>query len=504
MPDQPPKAVEVDGTDIAPPAEATEEAENIGVKIVNGGAWRLIAYGFATGVAVLSTAVVSRAIGPVDFAAFTTAISLISIATGFTDFGLLALGIREFAALRGAERERHLRALITLRLIFTGIGAVVIVAFAIAAGYSQGVVKGLAVAAVGLWVTSLYISYCVPLQATYRFNELAALDASRQGLWSGLMILAAITGGGVGLIIATLLPTAIIVTIAAGLLAHRIASVVPSWDPPAMRSLLASVGAFAVAASVGASYAYLAQVASDAVLSGHDSGQFALAFRVFAVLIGAGYVVIIGAFPLLVTTAKDQDLERMAYATRRVMQAGILAGFACAVGLLSGAAFVVSILGGPEFDGAVELVAIIGFALPSSFVLLAGSTVLLAAGRHRALVLVAVVGALVSIAGTTLLAAEFGGTGAAIGIVLGELLLATGYLVAISRVDRSALPTFKWFGGVLLAVGAGCAVSLTGLPSFIEAILALVVYGAAAVLLGIVPPEIRDRLPLIPGRSGTE
>lgn len=487
-----------------PDLPPTEEAENLGKKIIGGGIWRLLAYGFATFVAVLSTAVVSREIGPVDFAAFTTAISLITIASGLTDFGLLALGIREFASLEGEERERHLRALIALRLMFTFVGALVIMSFAILAGYSQGVVEGLAVASIGLCVMSFYVSYCVPLQATYRFNQLAALDATRQALWSGLMVLAAISSAGVGVIIATLLPTAIIVTIAAALLAHRIASIVPSWDPATMRKLLASVGAFAAAASIGGTYSYLAQVASDAVLSPHDSGQFALAFRVFAVLSGAGYVAIIGAFPLLVTSSKDEDHERLAYATRRVMETGILAGFGCAVALLSGATFVVEVLGGPEFDGAVDLMAIIGFALPWSFVLLTGSTVLLASGRHRALVAVAVTGAILSIAGTTLLATEFGGTGAAIGIVVGEMLIAAGYLAAIGRVDRGSLPSYKWLAGVAIAVLAGCAVSLSGLPSLIEAILATVVFVAAALLLGILPPEIRDRIPLIPSGAGTE
>lgn len=498
MSDLPPNAVDAVGADVVTAVESPEELENLGRKIVNGGVWRLLAYGFATAVAVLSTAVISREVGPVDFAAYATAISLISIATGLSDFGLLALGIREFAALEGAERERNMRALIALRLIFMSFGAMLIVTFAMFAGFSSGVVEGLALAAIGLCVSSLYVSYCVPLQATYRFNQLAGLDAARQGIWSGLMILAAITTGSVGLILATLLPTAVIITIAAGFLAHRIASIRPSWDVPTMRTLLASVGAFAVAASVGASYAYLAQVATDSVLSGYDSGQFALAFRVFSVLIGAGYVVVIGAFPLLVTSAK-YDLERMTYATRRVIQTGIVAGFGCSVGLLSGAAFVVSVLGGPEYHDAVELLAIIGFALPASFVLLAGSSMLLAAGHHRELVAVALLGAILSIAGTALLSAEFGGTGAAIGIVVGECLLAAGYLIAISRVAPGALPTLKWFAGVLLAVAAGCAVALTGLPSLVEALFAVTVYAVASLLLGLLPPELRDRIPLLPG-----
>lgn len=495
MPDQPPKAVVAVAVEVETTPEAIEEAENVGKKILSGGLWRLLAYVFATIVAVLSTSVVSRAIGPVDFAAYTTALSLIAVAQGLTDFGLLALGIREFAALRGAEREHTMRVLITLRAMFTTVGAIAIVIFAVFADYTASTVAGIAVGSLGLIVLSFYISYCVPLQATYRFNELAILDAARQGLWSGLMILAALTTASVGFIVGAMLPAAIVVTIATAFVASKVTSIKPAWDPAKMRTLIASVGAFAVAASIGASYSYLAQVASDSVLSGYDSGQFALAFRVFAVVLGAGLIAVLGAFPLLVTSAKD-DIERMVYATRRLMQTAVLTGFACAVGLLTGASFVVAILGGPKYHDAIQLLAIIGFALPVSFALNTGSTVLLAAGRHRELVAISVIGATISIAGTALLAAEYGATGAALGIVLGEVLLAAGYVTVVASIDRRALPKLGWLAGVLAVTAAGCAIDLLGLPSLLAAIVALAVYVVGLFVLRLLPPEVADRLPL--------
>lgn len=482
MPDPPAKAV-----------EAVGEAENVGEKIVSGGFWRLVAYGFATAVAVVATSIISRAIGPVDFAVYATALSLIAVATGLSDFGLLALGIREFAALNGEERERNLRALITLRLLFSCVAAVAVIVFAVLADYSAEAIAGICAAAVGLVVLSLFISYCVPLQATYRFNQLALLDALRQGLWSGLMVLAAVTVGGVGLVIGMLLPTAIVITIVAALFARAITAIRPSWDPATMRQLLAAVGAFAVASSVGAAYAYLAQVASDLVLSGFESGQFALAFRVFVVALGGGLTVILGAFPLLVTTARE-DIERMIFATRRVMQAAALAGFGLAAALLCGAQFAVDLLGGPKYAGAVELLAIIGFALPASYMLNTGSTVLLAAGRHRELVVVSVIGAIAAIAATAGLAATYGGHGAAWGVVIGEWLLCFAYLAVVARIDRRALPGWAWSAGVLVSAGLACAVKLLGLPSLLAAFMALAVYLVALLAMGLLPPELRDRL----------
>ncbi|MBJ7457894.1 MAG: polysaccharide biosynthesis C-terminal domain-containing protein [Thermoleophilaceae bacterium] len=501
MPDLPPNAVKVDGPAVDTPAEATEERENIGAKIVRGGVWRLIAYGFATAVAVVSTSVVSRAIGPVDFAVYTTVISLVSVGLGLSDFGLLALGMRDFAALEGAERERNMCALITLRILFSLVATAGIIAFGLLAGYPSGTMAGLIAASIGLCVVALYTSYCVPLQATYRFTELALLDATRQGIWSGLMILAAVISGSVGLVIGALLPAAIVVTIAAALLVRRITTITPTWDPATMRSLLSSVGAFAVAASVGAAYVYLAQVASDLVLNGYESGQLALAFRVFAVTLAAGIIAILGAFPLLVVSARD-DLERLIYATRRIMQTAVLVGLACAIGLLNGAEFVVAILGGPKYQDAIQMLAIIGFALPASYLLNSGSTVLLAAGRHRELVVVSVIGAALSIGVTAALASAYGGEGAAAGIVVGEVLLAAGYLSVVARIDRQALPGLKWAGFVLLAGSAGCAVVLIGLPAVPSAILGIAVYGGIVLAFGALPPEIHARIPVL-GRNVT-
>jgi O-antigen/teichoic acid export membrane protein len=465
----------------------------VGEKIVSGGVWRVAAYGVSTIVAVASTAVVSRAVGPAGFAEYTTALSLVAVALGISDLGLLALGIREFTNLDGELRERHYRALITLRVLFAVLAALVILVIAVFTDFSHDAFVGLIVASVGLCVVALYASYCVPLQATYQLRSLAILDTSRQVIWSSLVILAAVVASSVGLIVAMLLPAVLVVAMAAGLLARRSVSIRPSWDVEVMRRLLASVGTFAVAASVGAVYAFFAQVASDVVLSAHESGQFALAFRVFAVLLGAGGVAIIGAFPLLVASA-EEDLERMVYATRRVFETALITGFACAVGLFVGAEFVVGVIGGANYSEAVELLRIIGFALPSSFVLAAGSYVLLASGRHRQLVAIAVGGAVLSIAATTALAVAYSGRGAAVGIVLGELWISVAYLVAVRKIDSRMAPGKGWFVGVLAVTAAACLIYLLPVPSVVGAGIATLIYLAGLTAFGLLPPELAGRI----------
>jgi O-antigen/teichoic acid export membrane protein len=336
----------------------------------------------------------------------------------------------------------------------------------------------------------------VPLQATYRLNALARLDVTRQALTSGLMVAAALLVGGVGSIIAVNLPVALVMVFLAVVLVRGEVPLLPSWNRTAMRELLADVGTFAVAASIGTLYAYIAQIVSDAVLTPFESGQFALAFRVYSVMLLGWMVAVSGAFPLLVTSSRD-DVERMVYATRRLVQTSLLVGTVSLVGLVTGADFVVAVLGGPEFTEAAELIAIIGLALPATFTLVTGSTVLLASGRHRELVSISVVGATLSIAMTWFAATQWGGVGAALGIVVGELLIASGYLVVVRRIDRDALPRLRWVLAVAVAGVLGCAVALLSLPGLVAALVGGAVFLLAGLALNIFPPELTDRIPLI-------
>lgn len=472
------------------------EADNIGEKIVSGGIWRLVAFAVATGLGVVSTAIISREVGPASFALFTTGISLLTIAITMSDFGLLALGMREFAALEGPARDRSLRALITLRLGFAVLSSAAIIGFALIEDYPSDFLLGLAAAAIGLIALSVHFSYNVPLQASYRLNTIAMIEVTRQSLLVVGMAAVAVMTGEIGAVIAVYLPVAFLMAIVSGVLASKIAPAMPSLDFAMMRSLLRHVGVFAVATSVGASYAYFAQVVINSILPADESGMFGLAFRVFAVMLGACMTGVGGAFPLLVMSSRN-DLERLAYATRRLVQTTALAGTACAVGLVTGASFVVAVVGGPEYSDAIPLVAIIGLALPGSFVLITGGTVLLASGRHRELILVSVIGAALSIAITAMLTSAFGMTGAAAGVVVGETAIALGYLTQLHRISSKSLPAFRWGVAVLAAGAVSCSAALLPWTGIVRATIGLAAFIGLSVLLRLIPPELIDRVKMV-------
>jgi O-antigen/teichoic acid export membrane protein len=469
---------------------------NVGRRIVSGGVWRLLAFGFAALLGVVATAVISRRLGPADFALYTTAISLIALATTVPDVGLVALGVREYASHEGAERIRGQRALITLRLAFSAVGTVAILLWALIDDYPAELVAGLAVAGVGICVLSLYVSFCVPIQATYRLGTMAVLEALRQVLIAGMMIAAVLVTAEPGFVVSVYLPASLILALASGLIVRRFAPVRPSLDFAAMRELLRRVSTFAIAGSVGGVYAYAAQVLSNSILTPHDSGMFGLVFRVYAVLLGACMTAVGGAFPLLVTASRE-DRERLGYASRRLFQTTFLAGVACTVGLVAGSAFVVAVIGGPDFADADGVLQVVALAMPWSFVLVTGGSYLLAADHHRALVMISAGGALASIVLTAGLTVAFGLYGTAAGLVIGEFVIATSYVLKIAQLHRVALATPRWTLAVLAAGAVSCLPALLGLPSVVEAAIALALFAVLALVLRLVPPELTERLPLI-------
>lgn len=491
----------VDNTAAAAPDPQGNPAEqNIGTAIIRGGVVRMFAFAYTAALGVTATAVISRAVGPNGFALYVTAISLITIATFLSDVGLAALGLREFAALKGAARVRSLRALITLRLVLAVVGSFGIVGFAVLHGYSDNLVAGLALAGVGLCLISLHVSWLVPIQATFRLNMVAALEALRQTLLMGLMIAAAVASGDIGLVVAAYLPAGLLIALATIPASSRIAPVTPSLDFAEMRSLLSHVGIYAIVATVGSTYAFFAQVVSNAELGEQESGLFALAFRVFAVLVIASFTAVGGAFPLLVVAFKEDDERRYRYALRRLVQTAFITGVGCSVALITGAAAVTALLGGSEFAGAEGGIRVIGIALPASFVVAAGGAALLAARRHAHLFVITVVGAGSSIIATALLAARYGILGASTGIVIGESVLAAGYLWGVRQVSGLAIPRARWALGVAVLGAVCCLPALFPVSGFLAAAAGLSGFTAGAFALRLVPPELVDNARGVLGR----
>ncbi|HEU4703587.1 MAG TPA: hypothetical protein VFS37_13980, partial [Conexibacter sp.] len=100
-----------------------------GGKAIRGSALRVGSFAAQLALSLAAVPLMVRHLGPGDYGRYVTVSSIVFIIAGFTEAGLMYLGVRHYVALEGAERERYMRSLTGLRLVLTVLGAAAAVAF---------------------------------------------------------------------------------------------------------------------------------------------------------------------------------------------------------------------------------------------------------------------------------------------------------------------------------------------------------------------------------------
>lgn len=489
----------------APPgaARAAEEHElgkdvldssAAGGMVIRGGLARLVSYVAAVGLSVVSAAVLTRYLGVRVFGRYTTVISLVSVVTVVTDAGMSTLGTREYAVKAPAERDTLLRDLLGLRMMLTALGVILATAFVVIAGYSATLIIGTVLASGATLALVYQHTLSIPLAAELRLGTLATLELLRQLLSVVLIVALVLVGAGVAPLLAvSLLVYLILVAITAALVRGR-APLRLELRPRRWMSLLGLTVSFSLATAVGTIYVYAAQILTSLVTSEHQSGLFALSFRVYVALAAVPGLLVGGALPLLARAARD-DQARLGYALQRIFEVGLILGTATALGLLAGAPFVAEVVGGPKYAGAAEVIRIQGFGLIASFLIAAWGYALLSIKRYRALIAINGVALLVSCSLTLILASAHGAQGAAVATLCGEASLALGCLLVLARDHPELRPRLGVLPKVALAAAPALALALLlKLPSFPLALLVLAVYGSLVLVTRAVPREVAEVL----------
>jgi O-antigen/teichoic acid export membrane protein len=468
--------------------------------LIRGGALRLGGYVAVMGLSLIPVVLLTRHLGPARFSEYTTVISLVSVVALVTDVGMSNLGTREFATREGAERDRLMRDLLGLRVVLTLLGVALATLFAVLAGYDAALLGGTVLASLATIALVYQHTLSIPLAADLRLGTLTLLDLARQALTVlGLVTLVAVGAGLLPLLGVTLAVYALLVPATATLVRGRI-SLRLELRPRNWLALLRLTVSFSLATAVGVIYIYTAQIITSLVASPHQSGLFAVSFRVFVVLVAVPGLLVGNALPLLARTARD-DRERLAYAMQRIFEVSLILGVAAALGILAGAPFVVAVIGGPKFAGAVPVLRIQGVAMTASFVVAGWGFALLSIKRYGALLAVNAAALLVSCTLTLLLATTHGARGAALATLCGESTLALGYLLVLVRDHPQLRPRATVLPKVLAATAPAVVllVALGSLPSVALTAIVLAAYGLLILLTRAVPREITELIPRLPG-----
>ncbi len=463
--------------------------------LIRGGALRFAGYLGMLALSVVMAAVLTRYLGVRRFGQYTTVMSLVAVVAAVTDAGMSSIGTREYAVLRGAEREAMIRDLLGLRVTLTLIGVALATAFAVAAGYDDALVLGTVTASLATVALVFQHTLSIPLTTDLRLGVLSALELLRQALWVGGVVLLAGVSASVFALLSVPLAVNVVLIVPTALLVRGRISARIVLDPATWPPLLRATVVFSLATAVGTIYIYAAQILTSIVTSGHQSGLFAVSFRVVAVSATVPGLLVGAALPLLSRAARD-DRERLTYQLQRIFEICLLGGVGTAIVLSAGADFVVSVIAGPKYAAAAPVLAIQAFALIGSFLAAGWSFGLLALRLHRGLLLSNAAALLASVVLTLVLAGADGARGAAIATICGEATLAATALLALIWKRPGNRP--QLFVVVKVAVAGICAALLSlgpPMPSIVRPIVAVAVYSAAALLTKAIPSELKELIP---------
>jgi O-antigen/teichoic acid export membrane protein len=480
------------------------DTQAAGGLIIRGGVLRLGSYVTVVLLSLIPAVLLTRYLGAERFSAYTTVISLVSVVSLVTDAGMSNLGTREFAVREGSDRSALMRDLLGLRVALTLVGVLLATLFAVCAGYSAALLAGTVVAGLAT-VALVYVhTLSIPLAAELRLGMMSLLEIARQALAViGIVVLVTVGAGVFPLLAVTLAVYLLLLPVTAALVRGRISTRM-ELRPRKWVALLRPTVSFSLATAVGSIYIYTAQIVTSLVASAHQSGLFALSFRVFIVAVTVPGLLVGGAIPLLARAARD-DRERLAYALQRIFEVSLIIGAAAALAIFAGAPFIVKVIAGPkfaEYAGSVPVLRIQGIAMIDSFLIAGWGFALLTIKRYGALLAVNAAALLVSFVLTLTLASADGATGSAIATLCGETTLAGGCLLVIVRGHPELRPRLQIVPKVIVAIAPAAVIAVVlDLPALALTVIALAVYGLLIVLTRAMPREITELIPR-PGRHG--
>jgi O-antigen/teichoic acid export membrane protein len=487
------------GTDLETPSGAAPLADaGLAGRVVAGGAQRVVAFGVINLITAAAALLLLRYLGVRNFGRYGTVMALMAIVQGVTDGGLTLTGARELS-LRSSQAERAdlLGNLIGLRILFTGVGVLAGVLFALAVGYSATLVEGTALVGISVFLLSVQSSTLLQLTVDLENSRLAVNDVLRQLVLTLAFVALVIAGTGLVPFFAASPAAALIVFACTPWLLAGRPMVRPRWRGVALRALTAKTLPLALFGVLSVVYFRVLVILMSVLQSSAlQLGYYVTSARVMETFLGIPVVLIGVVLPVLSVSARD-DLGRLQYVTMRLTESMGWLGVLLAVVLGTGARSILLVFGGSQYTAAAPILQIQCLALITIFVTAAWTTALVGMGRTRDLAIATMIGLVaVVVVGSILITAD-GARGAAVAAVVADVLYCMSAGVYVRRgTGRQAIHAAA---AARLAVSALPALVLAAtpiLPNAIACIVATLLFLVLSLVLGAIPPEIIDHTPL--------
>jgi O-antigen/teichoic acid export membrane protein len=465
---------------------------NAGGKVIRGSALRVV--GNVAGIlAGLGTAtLLLRHLGVAESGRYVTVLSLVAIATSVVDHGLNVSASRELALRETGGRRALMANILGQRLWITPIALLLIVSFAVLAGYPASMQIGAAMAGAGLYVVALADALLLPLTVELRNAGWAFVDFLKQATALACVALLVALGARLTPFFAVLFVVGLAVVAVTPLLAGADAFMRPRFDRTEQRALLSRALPLAAALVLGQVYFRLVILLMSLVSDSRQTGYFGGSLRAIEALVSIPILVAGVALPVLAAAARD-DRARLRYAVEGLSEGAVIAGVLVVLVTIRAAEPVMRIIGGHAFGPAGAVLRIQVGALLFGALVQIWAVSLVALGRQRELILTNVLGLLGVAAFAVVLVGPFGAQGGAVASVLGDALLASLIYWRLRACDVRVVVGIGFLGRVALAAAAAsAALLLPGVPDLAAAALAGALFLGVGQLIGMVPAEVHD------------
>jgi len=459
--------------------------------VMRGSAVRIAGHVVGVALSVVSAALLLRHLGPADAGSYLAVLALALLAAGVADAGLGAIALRELSTRTGTSRAEAQRTLIGLRTLLATAGAVTAIAYALVAGFDGALLAGAVIAGAAIVAQVIQATLTTTLLVELRVGWATAAEVVRQVVTTATVValvradasltaffLAPLLGSGAALAL-----TAVVV----GLRAAR-----PSLDLALVRRLLRDAAPYAAAVVASALCLRTGILVLEHRGDARETSYFGASLRVVEALVVLPALAVSTAFPLLARAAHDTP-ERLVPALQRGLDLTFVLGIWLALEFAVGAPFVLAVVGGDAFAPAADVLRLHVLAVAAAGVSAVLGYGLLALRSHRSILTVTLVALSVHGGATIALAGAHGARGAAVGSVLGELLLVVGYAGALARASAAPILRPRHLTRLLLAATAAAAPAAV-LPAAAAMAVAAVVFPAIVLSCGAAPPDLRGLL----------
>jgi O-antigen/teichoic acid export membrane protein len=480
--------VTTEGLPPDPPLEPSSlDDPSTGARVIRGSAYRTVGYGLMVLLALISTPLLTRHLGVVDFGRYVAVSTLMMILTLVADAGLTAVGIREYPNLSAEQRRELMRNLLGVRLVVAFSAVTVTVAILAAAGSEDVIVAGSALAGAGVVLAMIQHTFTIPLHAELRLAFATVLEVLRAALvLVGIVVLIA-AGAGLVPFLGVTVPVGVVVLLVTVIALRRSVELRPRLGQA--RYLLRESIPAAAASTLSTLFYRVGVLMVSLLATATATGYFATSFRVVEAFVAVPPILVNAAYPALARFAAT-DRPRLVAAMQQLFDMSVILGVISAIAVAFMAQPAIDVIAGEEFQPAVDVLRIQSVALGGTFLVTLFSGGLWILREKRALVVGNVIGVIAAVVLTAILVPLADEQGAAAGMVAAEALLGVYLGRALLRAHPDLRPSLARLPRVALAAAAALAVWLVPIPDVPRAALAMAVLLGLMYALGVLPREL--------------